>query len=293
MNAVNGKFALLLRRELWENRAFWLAPLAVIGFALIMALIEPGRFGPGEGPVSGTFDGPAQGAQYFGRGVMIIIATVLGGVACISIVSYLLDCLYAERKDRSILFWKSLPVSDTQTVLAKIVVALVVAPLLALLIAVLVLPLMLLVLKARFNLLAAVIGWDAFAGAYSAVPRILAFWLSGILWYAPFAAYLLLASVLARRVPLMYAVLPPAVLMLLEGTIAGSSHVAMFIGKRLAPWMGDSWALNLNPVQLVWGTGGNPDWMAFLLNRDLWLGVAAAAVMVYIVIRLRRYRDDT
>jgi ABC-2 type transport system permease protein len=293
MSALNGKFAMLLRRELWEHRTFWLAPVVVIGTALIMALIQPGRFGPGEGPVSGAFDGPDQGAVYFGRGVMIILATVLGGVASISIVSYLLDCLYAERKDRSILFWKSLPVSDAQTVLTKILVALVVAPLLALLIAALVLPLMLLVLKVRFNLLAGVIGWDAFAGGYSALPRILAFWFSSALWYAPFAAYLLLASVLARRVPLMYAVLPPAALMLLEGTIAGSSHVAVFIGKRLVPWMGDSWALNLNPVQLVWGTGGIPDWKSFLLNPDLWLGVAAAAVMVYIVIRLRRYRDDT
>ncbi|HWL63240.1 MAG TPA: hypothetical protein VNQ32_10600 [Steroidobacteraceae bacterium] len=292
MNAVYGKFAMMLRRELWEHRAFWMAPLAVIGFAIIMALIQPGRFGPGEGPVAGTFDGPVQGAQYFGRGVMIIIATVLGGVASISIVSYLLDCLYAERKDRSILFWKSLPVSDTQTVLVKLLVALVVAPLLAMLIAALVLPVMLLVLKVRFNLLSGVISWDAFVGAYSALPKIVAFWFSGALWYAPFAAYLLLASVLAKRVPLMYAVLPPAVLMLLEGTIAGSSHVAGFLGKRLAPWAGDSWALNLNPVQFVWDTA-EPDWMAFLLNPDLWLGVAAAAVMVYIVIRLRRYRDDT
>lgn len=292
MNAVNSKFAVLLRRELWEHRAFWMAPLAVIGFAIIMALIEPGRFGPGEGPVAGTFDGPSQGAQYFGRGVMVIIATVLGGVAGISIISYLLDCLYAERKDRSILFWKSLPVSDSQTVLTKLLVALVVAPLLALLIAALVLPVMLLVLKVRFNALSGLIGLDAFVGAYSVLPKILAFWFSGALWYAPFAAYLLLASVLAKRVPLMYALLPPAVLMLLEGTISGSSHVARFVGKRLVPWAGDSWALNFNPAQLVLGNA-QPDWRAFLLNTDLWLGVAAAAVMVYIVIRLRRYRDDT
>ena len=56
MSALNGKFAMLLRRELWEHRTFWLAPVVVIGTALIMALIQPGRFGPGEGPVSGAFD---------------------------------------------------------------------------------------------------------------------------------------------------------------------------------------------------------------------------------------------
>ena len=34
-------------------------------------------------------------------------------------VFYCLDALHGERRDRSILFWKSLPVSDLTTVLAK------------------------------------------------------------------------------------------------------------------------------------------------------------------------------
>ena len=43
---------------------------------------------------------------------------------------------YDERKDRSVLFWKSLPVSDRDTVLSKAVSALVVAPTLAISVAI-------------------------------------------------------------------------------------------------------------------------------------------------------------
>jgi ABC-2 type transport system permease protein len=113
-----------------------------------------------------------------------------------------------------------------------------------------------------------------------------------VLWYAPFAGYLLLASVLAKRVPLMYAVMPPAVLMLLEGTVLNTFHVGRFLAMRLAPWTGDYWSLNITPEQLMSGTA-DPDWTGPLLDTNLWLGVAVAAGMVYIVIRLRRYRDDT
>jgi ABC-2 type transport system permease protein len=289
MKVWNAKFALLLRRELWEHRAVWAGPLVVVGIVLLMSMFGPGRLGAGG---QTGLQAPTEMALLFGRGVMIVLTTVLGGVTCIALFAYLLDCLYAERKDRSILFWKSLPVSDAQTVLAKVVLALVIAPLLALLIAAVVFPVLLGALRLRFDSLDGVIGWDAFVGAYGMLPRIALTWLCGVLWYAPFAGYLLLASVLAKRVPLMYAVMPPAVLMLLEGTVLNSFHIGRFLAMRLAPWTGDYWSLNITPEQLMSGTA-DPDWTGPLLDINLWLGVAVAAGMVYIVIRLRRYRDDT
>jgi ABC-2 type transport system permease protein len=54
--------------------------------------------------------------------VLIITAFIVG-------LFYCLDALYGERRDRSILFWKSLPVSDLTTVLSKATIALVVLPL--------------------------------------------------------------------------------------------------------------------------------------------------------------------
>ena len=293
MKAWNGHLAMLMRRELWEHRALWRAPLAVVAGVVLLSLIGPNSFGPGEGPM-GMVDvrAPVDVALLFGRGVMTVLTTVLAAVSSMVVFAYLLDCLYAERKDRSILFWKSLPVSDMQAVLAKVGTGLLVAPLVALLIAAVALPLLLLVLKMRYNALDGVIGLDAFLGAYGMLPRIAMTWLWGVLWYSPIAAYLLLASVLATRVPLMFALLPPVVLVILEGVVLGTYRIGRFIGGRLAPWQDDSWSLGITPEQLISGTA-DPDGAAPLLNSDLWLGVAAAAVMVYIVIRLRRYRDDT
>lgn len=293
MNAWNSRFAMLLRRELWEHRALWRAPLLVIGCVILLTLIGSTHFGSGDGP-PGAMDlrAPSGTALLFGRGMMVVMTSVLGGVSAVVIIVYLLDCLYAERKDRSILFWKSLPVSDVQTVLAKAGTGLLVAPLLALAIAAVAFPVLLLVLRVRYDALDGVIGLDAVVGAYGMLPRIALTWMWGLLWYAPFAAYLLLASALAKRVPLLHAVLPPVVLVALEGVAMGTTRVAGFIASRLAPWGDDGWSLGVTPQQLITGTA-EPDWTAPLLNTNLWLGVAAAAVMVYIVVRLRRYRDDT
>jgi hypothetical protein len=92
----------------------------------------------------------------------------------------------------------------------------------------------------------------------------------------------------------MYAAMPPAVLMVLEPMVLGSANVARFVGERLAPWSGPDflWDLRVSPEGQIIGLG-SPDWSMILRDLDLWLGLAAAAAMVYIVIRLRRYRDDT
>jgi ABC-2 type transport system permease protein len=116
MSFLKGKYAVLLRRELWEHRALWLAPVLVAGVVILLPLFGSTRFAPegGEAPsVSGAIP------MSFGSAAMIGVTMTIGGVLCIALFAYLLDCLYAERKDRSILFWKSLPVSDAETVLGK------------------------------------------------------------------------------------------------------------------------------------------------------------------------------
>jgi ABC-2 type transport system permease protein len=293
MSAWNGKYALLVRRELWEHRALWLAPVifsvVMLGLVLIGGQV---RFSPdggqrGEGPALAGFP------PLFGQATMIGVTMMLGGVVCIAIFAYLLDCLYAERKDRSILFWKSLPVSDTETVLAKLGLALLLTPLFALLIAALVQPLMLGAMAIRFGALRDTIGLDTVLGGYRVLPQMGVVWLYGALWYSPFVAYLMLCSVLAKRVPIMYAVVPPAALMLAEVMLLNSNYVASFLGGRLAPWTRDDWAWSFDREGGMLIGVGSPDWSQLFTNASLWLGLAATAAMVYIVIRLRRYRDDT
>src|SRR5450631_3813737 len=116
MNTVNW----LIRREFWENRAIWIIP-AVVGAFLILAALF------------GRIDVMVIPTQVPGRAVGEVFLAAVGATffAVMSIYAtwYLLDCLYADRKDRSVLFWKSLPISDATTVLAKLFTGLIAIPL--------------------------------------------------------------------------------------------------------------------------------------------------------------------
>jgi ABC-2 type transport system permease protein len=298
MRFLQHKYAVLVRRELWEHRALWLAPACVaVGFPILAMVSGNIHLGPGEGMQFDEPNIPAGWSMYFGQVLTAMMTGLVGLVACITMFVYLLDCLYAERKDRSILFWKSLPVSDTETVLAKLGVALVLLPLIALALALMAALLMTGLALLLYAPARAVIDMQFIAGSFKAVPQLAMLWIYFVLWYLPIVVYLLLASVLARRVPLMYAVLPPVVIMIVERLLLGSSQVAAFLGERIAPWTREAWAWNATferapgmtpPARLL-----APEWSAVFSDLGLWMGLAVGAAMVYTVIRLRRYRDDT
>src|SRR6267378_520070 len=114
-------------RELWENRSIYVAPLivaAVQGFALAISTIGLAERRRGvlllDDPVKQR---AAIEAPYDAAAMMMIFVVFIVGVF------YCLDALHGERRDRSILFWKSLPVSDLTTVFSKAIIPLVVLPL--------------------------------------------------------------------------------------------------------------------------------------------------------------------
>jgi ABC-2 type transport system permease protein len=191
---------------------------------------------------------------------------------------YLLDCLYAERKDRSILFWKALPVSDAQTVLSKLLVALVVVPL------------GVFVLTLFTDVVASGILDVRFRKHTQGL--ILAAVAVAVLWYAPIAAYLMLISAWAKRNAFLWAVLPPLVAMLIERIAFGTHEIAKFLGYRLHMSSG---VLGINPAAAGGHAAGMFDtmrpWVA-LVNIDFWLGLAVAAALVWLTIRIRRHQED-
>lgn len=290
MSALDSKYALLVRREFWEHRTLWLAPAVVALLIVILPLFGNFSFGRGGGLTVSQPDMPPAMLSYFSTVLLVGLAGVLGVVAGIVSLVYLLDCLFAERRDRSILFWKSLPVSDAQTVLTKLGVALVLMPLLTLVLVLLAYCLLAGLLSLRYEHLRGAFGLANFGRGLTLVPQLAASWAYFALWFAPVAAWLMLASVFAKRAPLVYAVLPPVVLSLLERLLLDSSHIDRFIASRLRPEM--PVIPRLDPTNPLLSPAG-PDWIRQLGDPDLWLGLAAAAVMVYIVIRVRRYRDDT
>jgi hypothetical protein len=114
-----------VRRELWENRSIYVAPLIVAVVALFGFLVS--TIGMPERRQGALLLDPANqraviGAPYDVAAMMLIFTAFIVGVF------YCLDALHSERRDRSILFWKSLPVSDLTTVLSKATIPLVVLP---------------------------------------------------------------------------------------------------------------------------------------------------------------------
>ena len=204
-------------------------------------------------------------------------------VLMIAVAQYLLGALYDDRKDRSILFWRSLPVSEWESVLSKLAVALVVAP--AILIAISIL------LQVVTTLLAMLMVWrldmapmavlaDNLAPARLLVDQI-GGWLLSALWLAPTCAWLLLASAAARRSPFLFAVVPVIGAVLLESTFLRSSFILTALGRHMPH-------LTENDDGVGFYLFG-PDWAAvdwLSLSAGLIFAALATALAVY----LRRHR---
>ena len=301
----------LIRREMWEHRALWVAPLVVAAVLIIVTALSGGVHISGDARVQ--IDGeaidfingitPERAVKLFGVLIaglyvpqLIVMLIVLG--------FYLLDSLYSERKDRSILFWKSLPVSDAHTVAVKAMVALLVVPLGVWALSVLTSLVTVGALTAKLSggPFAAIVQWNmpvwfAVQGAMFIGTLVAA------LWYAPIAAALLLVSAWARRSVFLWAVLPPVALMLLEEVAFDTNRVAGFLEYRFGGFF-DAMGMGADGKQGVVRPGENPfdhiaaiygklDVTPLLGNIDLWLGVVAAAGMMWIAVLVRRRRDDT
>ena len=278
----------LVRRELWEHRSLWIAACVVQGLLAVSLLL--GRI---------NMDLPEQvlTAQ---QQVSILtmaqwaLAQPLFIVTAIVLSFYLLDCLYAERKDRSILFWKSLPISDELTVGSKFMVAAVVAPLGVFLLAS--------ASDLVFEGILAVripgaVRWSTYEWARTELVLLLEVIL-GVLWYAPLSTALLLFSAWIPRNPIVWATLAPVVAPIVERVALGTHYIWSFENYRmngiwrklaLGPNVFGSFH-DLPPVGVVLDTFNI---RGAFTDVDLWLGVAAAFAMAYAAARVRRYRSES
>jgi ABC-2 type transport system permease protein len=299
------RFLWLVRREVWENKAIWVAPAIVIGCLVILILTGNVHLGPiGEAGDAAMFgDVPPELQKRLlvivYAGLALVMDMVLGIVAFF----YAIDSLYSDRRDRSVLFWKSLPISDTETVLSKFAVAAILIPLIALA-ASLVAQLVIAAggsVRLAMNGLPGGLMWapEALLGGFTVA---LLWCVTAMLWYSPVVGYLMLASAWAPRGPFLWAVLPPVALWVLERVVVGSEHVGDFITDRLFGMY------RLLGTRKEGGIGelersdelsdiGNLDLVGslreFYASPELWLGVAAAALLLAAAMWVRRYRDET
>jgi ABC-2 type transport system permease protein len=296
----------LIRREYWENRSLWIAPLVIAGIILVSAAFGGIHTGD-DGFSFGTSDGPSDSEirdilgsldkRQMIYGVTISTFTVFQLVVLgIVVFFYLLDSLLGERQDRSILFWKSLPISDAQVVGSKLLTALVTAPVYVLLV------------SAATQLLFGVIWWLRMRGSPLGevlMPFDAGVWLqvqagswmlalAAILWYLPIAGYLLLVSVWARKRAFLWAVLPPVAILLAEGLLRQSHHFGEFLVRRLG---GVFQIIGEGDHHYESGAPSLADMAgrigAVLTHWETWAGLVVAAAFIVATIRIRRYRDDS
>src|SRR5437773_10082662 len=275
-------------RELWENRSIYVAPALVAIVVLFGFLVS--TIGLPERRRAVLLGDPAKAraaiqAPYDMAAIMLIFTAFIVGVF------YCLDALHGERRDRSILFWKSLPVSDLTTLLSKVTIPLVALPLVTFAIVVATQLVMLLWTSAvlithgmspgstltNFNLLQQSL--------------ILLYGLVAIaLWHAPIYGWALLISGWAKRATFLWAVLPVIAIAMFEKITFDNSHFAALVKDRLLGCAPNAFAFGLHGGtsidSLVQLTPGR-----YLSTPALWLGLLFAAICIAAGIRLRRYRE--
>lgn len=301
--------AILLQRELWEHRSILVTPAVIALLVTMMAVTGHVAVSAFDHMVDIAIIGASNLGDKERAAAIGVLMTGISSLFAIAMwvltIFYALDALYAERKDRSILFWRSIPCTDTETVLSKLAVAVVVIPLLTLA-AIIVTHLLVLAIT---SIWIDVRGANAWHLVWSATPFI-DNWTTTLivlfalpLWLSPFIGWFLFVSAFARRSPFLLAFLPILILPMLEKTLVGSTLFAQafFVRTGKLPLFrgldtgdlifyeghgagtGDGPALNLLPLL---------DLSRFFGSPSLWLGLIVCALFTAAAIYVRRYRDD-
>ena len=281
-----------LRREIWEHRAVYMAPLIAAALVLSGTMISGAHRLPAAIRARMAESGghpPAHGLSItflpYAIGAMAIMAAWLVVAAF-----FCLGALYNERRDRSLLFWKSMPISDLTAVLAKLAVPMAVQPAIAWVIVVVLQALMRIV--SDLALLSHGVG---LAGVWADAPLLNIWTLAAYgfaamsLWYAPFWGWLLLVSAWAKRAPFLWAFGVPLALVLFERVAFNSALLGGFLKQRFhggfaAAFSGDGdnpAAMDLNQIDPV----------KFVTTPGLWTGLVFAAACLAGAVWLRRRRE--
>lgn len=328
-------FVWLLKREYWEHRGgfFW-APLIAGAVVVVIALFSvaiaettAARNGVNLGGMNlGTIaqNMTADQIAHFNAGLtagLMGLSIPIMATLCFVVFFYLLGALYDDRRDRSALFWKSLPVSDLDTVLSKVAAAVLVAPIFSIA-AVIALHLAILVL---FSVYAGAHGVNPLPLLWNPAPLI-ALWIKLVLlipinalWALPTVGWLLLCSAFVRSKPFLWAVVLPVGL----GVVFGFTHLLQQLSIPSAwYWKNIVSRILFGIVPGGWfGIGGNGSlraitgggdvnvaldkfdlvnavltWdriLAALGSVDLWIGVVAGAGLIAAAIYFRRRRVET
>ena len=269
-----------VRRELWEYRSIYLAPMAVAGVSILGFLIATlGRALSMQDLARrlAVLEQPYE----FAAGLPMLASMVIGAYYC-------LDAFSSERRDRSILFWKSLPVSDRTTILAKATVLFIILPLItcAMIIAVEVIMVTLSSVVVLGSGLSVATFWTHITPFHMLLGLLYHMITVHVFWHAPFYAWLLLVSSWARRAAILWATLPPLAIALFERI---AFHTMYFVNWLMYRVSGGAEAVPMGSDHMGIIAHFSP--LRFLLTPGLWLGLGFTALCLAGAVRLRHYRE--
>ncbi len=319
-------FITLLRRELWEHTSLKAIPLTLLVFVLLSNLAFIFVFGSSANVITISMENDASSLNnyidYFTRldadkqsviinGTMITTGMIINSILLIVMFFYLLDSLYGERKDRTILFWKSLPVSNKQTVLSKLTIAVFIIPVIIFITTGLANLITLSLQSYTFyhNQQAADLLWhqtDIIGTTMFSIFLLI----QQTIWYFPVMGWLLFCSAWCRKPPIIVAVLIPALLVFIDSSFALGTGISEVLLERLplgimSMQLGSessmmSYPYNMGGQQLpgfnmVAGISlpSLHDILRFLGNIKVWMGIVIGIFFTGMAISLRRWRDDS
>jgi ABC-2 type transport system permease protein len=276
-----------VHRELWENRSLYIAPLAVAALFLVGFLISTLRL-PDQMRAASALDSMQQLesiAQPYNFAALLLMGTTL-----LVAIFYCLDALYGERRDRSILFWKSLPVSDLTVVLSKASVPVLLLPLVTFVITIATQWIMLMLSTVVLLGSGMSVGplWRQLPFLQMSLMLLFHLVLGHGLYYAPFYGWLLLVSGWARRATFLWAVLPLFVIGFVERIAFNTTHFANLLASRFTGGVeGGDFPLtvsnSMHPLSYLIP-------LRFLISPGLWIGLAIFALFLAAAVRIRRYQ---
>ena len=276
------QFQALVRREIIEHKGLFIgAPAVLGGFILlftiwVMRQLDNEIIAGGVEYLSVLFDGlsPVQMAPMF---MVLALPFVITLYSCAFV--YLVNCLYQDRKDMSILFWQSMPVSNLQTVLSKILTLAVVVPVFyiaVIFLVYLVTMVLLTILGLQYDVQVAGLGYMFMASVVSLVLVYLSA-VTTALWLLPSIGWLLLFSAFSRRMPFMWALVVFLLIGFIEDFVFRTQYLANWVESRS------------NPNQYV--IFQFSDLIERWLNYDMLFGVLVGTILITGAVYMRRFID--
>ena len=298
----------LVKRELWEHRSIFVTPIAIatiVTLGVLAGLMFAAGFAAeldivifGAQNLAG--DGERQLALtgfFLGTSWVFIIALA------ILTVFYCLDSLYAERKDKSILFWRSLPVTDAETVISKLITAIFIIPVVTVL-GIIATHLINLIVVSIWVSIKGGDGGMMIWGSVALFDNWLAAFVIVIacgIWMSPFIGWFLLVSAYTKRSPLLMAFMPLILIGLLEGIILRTHYFAEIvlargdgmpifkIGNIESFFDEEKWAIAEGATSLL----AHLDIVQFISSPATWAGILVCGMLSTGAIYVRRFRDES